>query len=63
MEYKEAYEILGSWEWDIKEASHTVVNTLLNKDKSEKQCGMWKNCKDHCKECLFNILNDNGKDK
>lgn len=57
MEYKEAYDRLGTGEWDIKEAAHVVVSTLLNTERIEKKCGMWKNCKDHCKECLFNVLN------
>ena len=63
MEYKEAYDRLGTGEWDIKEAAHVVVNTLLNKDRIEKKCGMWKNCKDHCKECLFNVLNEDKSHK
>ena len=59
MEYKEAYDRLGTGEWDIKEAAHVVVNTLLNTDRIEKKCWMWKSCKDKCSECLFNVLNTN----
>lgn len=35
MEYKEAYDILWSWEWDVKQAAHELVQALMSKPDRE----------------------------
>lgn len=50
MEKDEAYEILGSWEWDVKLAAHELVKALMMKE--EKWCET--NCRACSSDCLFN---------
>lgn len=65
MEYKEAYDRLWTWEWDVKEAAHVVVEALLKKPDRENagvlktDCRAVDKCLDSCKDCLFHNLNNN----
>lgn len=65
MEYKEAYDILWSWEWDVKQAAHELVQALMSKPDKENawvlktDCRAVDKCLDSCKDCLFNNLNNN----
>lgn len=60
MEIKEAYEILGSWEWDVKTAAHELVEALMKKPPRNTDCNAEKFCRADCSDCLFSWdLEDN----
>lgn len=54
MNIKECYDVLGSWEWDVKQAAHDLVEALKPQRLPRNYtCEAIEHCKANCIECLF----------